>query len=40
VNGRAYVFTGSGGSTCCHRFDQGLFESFLASVKFPGDGTS
>jgi hypothetical protein len=40
VNGRAYVFTGSGGAQCCHRFDQGEFESFLATVKFPGDETS
>jgi hypothetical protein len=36
VNGRAYVFTGSGSSHCCRRFDQGLFMDFLATVKFPG----
>ena len=40
VNGRAYVFTGSGGPKCCHRFDQGEFESFLATVRFPDNGTA
>jgi hypothetical protein len=40
VNGRAYVFTGSASPHCCHRFDQGEFRSFLATVKFPGDGTA
>jgi hypothetical protein len=40
VNGRAYVFTGSASTQCCHRFDQGTFSTFLTTVKFPGDGSA
>jgi len=37
VGGRAYVFSGlANRKRCCDYFDPGLFDAFLATIRFPG----
>jgi hypothetical protein len=40
ADGRGYVFTGSPSTHCCHTFSQDTLMAFLATVRFPGDGTA